>query len=347
MTELRKIGRSLKGDPVSSLAATTGIEGFKVRTEILRSDIEENMGLADERIFSILSNQQENGSWGDTIAETAGNVNLLLDYGCPPDHVGINAAKDWLLTRQIIGGKYYEGLFMENGYELLPRRLKREERIRLNQETDLLNEKYAEFNPWGACGAHTMAPTSSALEVFFRTGEDVSSNDRLALAVDIVIALGNKDGYGICEGNIVINGMRRKRKVKHEYRSWTKKDNRLFRRACEENPGIPICAHHFLRATSYSRELLHSAMVTEAVKSWKKHQLENGNFETEYHLYDFYFAVDTLRLFRELPEAAEMFGKTIPAILRRQRKDGLWRKKGDWVTPTFSVVYALHQFGYL
>jgi len=72
MTELRKIGRSLKGDPVSSLAATTGIEGFKVRTEVLRSDIEEDMGLADERISSILSNQQENGSWGDTIAETAG-----------------------------------------------------------------------------------------------------------------------------------------------------------------------------------------------------------------------------------------------------------------------------------
>jgi hypothetical protein len=55
MTELRKIGKSLKEDPVSRLATTAGTEGCKVRTEVLKSDIEKDVRLASERISEILS----------------------------------------------------------------------------------------------------------------------------------------------------------------------------------------------------------------------------------------------------------------------------------------------------
>lgn len=57
---------------------------------------------------------------------------------------------------------------------------------------------------------------------------------------------------------------------------WTKENNVIFRRSSEQNPGIPICSHIFLRAISYSQELLHSTYVGNAIHAWKKHQLENG-----------------------------------------------------------------------
>lgn len=333
MIKLSKIGKFLKEDPVSSLAATKGIEGFKIRTEILKSDIKEDECFANRQISSILLGQEKNGSWNNTIIETAGNVNLLLDYGCPSEHPKIEKAKAWMLSRQILRHPYYQGLFVEK------------------EETNYLRKKYVKFEPlltpvdFDCCIPHTTIATSSVLEAFFKTGEDIPSNDKLALAVDRIIALGNMV-HGICAGNIG-QGMKRKRKVEAGHKLWIKSNNVIFRRSSEENPGIPICAHIFLRAISYSQKLLHSAYVKNAIDAWKKHQLENGNFETNYYRYNFYYAIDTLRLFRKLLDVNEMFRKMIPAILRRQRKDGLWRRKGDWLAPTFSVVYALYQFGYL
>ena len=108
-----------------------------------------------------------------------------------------------------------------------------------------------------------------------------------------------------------------------------------------------ICAHFLVRAAARSETLSQSPFVSAALEQWRVHQLPNGNFDSKYSLYNFYFALDTLTLLRTHSNAKEMFSNMLPAILRRQKRDGRWWKKGEWLDSTFSAVWALHSFGFL
>ena len=228
----------LKGDPVSSLAALNNIYGFRVRREILSIRSNDDLMFVDKQTSNILSKQKKNGSWNDSIIDTAGNINLLLDYGIPPSLPEIDKAKAWLLSRQNTGHPYYEGLFLED------------------VNSNHLQKKYVSYEPLFApsnsfcCYPNTTIATSCVLQVFFRTGEDVSSNDRLGLAVDKVITLGNM-AHGICAGNIeqltttmrMLEASRKihqrhvNRKLGSRHELWDREDNMIFRRSSEENPG--------------------------------------------------------------------------------------------------------------
>ena len=76
-------------------------------------------------------------------------------------------------------------------------------------------------------------------------------------------------------------------------------------------------------------------------------QLHLRDFDTSYHLYDLFYALDTLALFQRQPAAREMVVRMLPAILRRQKPDGRWWSGDDWLSPTFSVIWTLHTFGLL
>ncbi len=90
-----------------------------------------------------------------------------------------------------------------------------------------------------------------------------------------------------------------------------------------------------------------SPLVSTVLSKWEERQLPNGNFDTKRSYYDFYFALDTLALFKRHSAARRMILNMVPGILRRQKKDGRWWKKGEWIDPTFSVVWSLHSFDLL
>lgn len=339
MVGVKGSDKPLKGDPVAALAATDGLEGYVTRTEVVGDRTAKDKHLAERRISEILAEQSRNGSWHDTLVDTTGYVGRLLDYGCSPKHAGIRRARRWLLDRQALDHPICESLFVEPG-----------ETEKRSPHGSYLQKRYAEFHPLVppdfCCGVNVITSTCCVLETLFRLGDDVSSNPKLALAVDRIIALGCAMN-GLCAGWIVGSRPDEARAVRPRAKSWTRRDGSLFRRDCEENPGVTICAHFFMRAVSYSNELARSPFVAHAMALWQKRQLPNGNFDSRYYQYCAYFAADTLWLYRALPEAREMFERLVPRLLCRQRKDGLWRKKGEWLAPTFATILALSQFGVL
>jgi len=265
-------------------------------------------------------------------------VDCLLSYGVPRKRKAFRKASEWLLAQDKTEYAVWEGLFIEPQPAAKP-----------GEPTLGRTERYAKFQRHVTakpCCARTPIPaTCCVLETLFALGEDVSTHARLAGAVDRILAFGNTCN-GICGGSFSkLDAQAITRSTGRTL--WGRADNTIFRHPREMNPGVTVCTLFLLRAVARSEELSSSQLVQAALQDWRAHQLENGNFDTSYGNYDFFYALETLGLFERHPIAREMVVRMLPAILRRQKRDGRWWSKDDWLSPTFTVIWTLRTFGLL
>ena len=323
----------LKGNPIQELADIGDIEGYVIRTQVLGTARPGEQLLVAREVSNILAAQLENGSWGNTIVDTTGQIDRLLLYSVSPRQKAIRKARRWLLSQHVADGSVWHDLFREP----------------TTTDRRCLRKHYTNFHPHVqpdfCCGVNRVTATCCVLQSLFSIGDDVSSNKQLASTVNRILALGNLH-EGICGVGFGKHAPERVPLYPTEG-LWNQAHNRVFRRDCEANPGVTICAHFFLRAIAHSKELATSALVRSALATWQAHQLDNGNFDTRYYQYSFYYALDTLRLFANHTAAKQMMLRMVPAVLRRQKRDGKWWRKNDWVSPTFTVIRTLHTFDLL
>ena len=341
MSRIKDYGKPLKGTPVRELAQTDGLEGHLIRMHVLNNPRSDEQNLVRQSIASIQDAQSDDGSWSGSVIETCGQVDRLLAYGISPSSRSMRKARKWLFSQQLADHPVWTGMFAESrkptdsikeargGYALRA----------------LYAKHYRHLTSEPCCASTPVVATCCALEVLFAIGEDVVSNPSLDAPVNRILALGNATG-GICGGQSS-KFTAETAPPPNRGRLWTRSDNRVFRRPCEVNPGTMICAHFLVRAAARSEALSRSQFVVTALEQWQAHQLPNGNFDTKYSLYDLYFALDTLSLLRKHSTARRMVVRMLPALLRRQKQDGKWWKKDEWLSPTFSAIWALHSHSLL
>lgn len=333
MVQVKHLDRELKGDPIGELAGLTGLEGHLTRTKVLGE-----AGGSEETVAAISAGQAPDGSWNESIVETAGNIGELRLYGVSPRRQAIRAARKWLLARQVAEHPVWQDMFVEPGVT--------DKRTACGKR---LKEQYVRFHPHVApdfcCAVNPVTSTCCVLEALFAAGDDVSSSQRLAAALNRLLALGHRKG--VCAAYFPGSAKEETEPLPKGDALWNRKDLRVFRRPRETNPGVTICAHFVMRAVARSTDLASSPLVKNTLAAWQSYQLENGNFSPNYHQSDFYHALDTLRLFSRHAATREMVVKMLPGVLRRQKRDGRWWRKDDWVHPTFTAIWTLHTFGLL
>jgi hypothetical protein len=322
----------LKKNPVESIARTATVEGLVVRRQVLGADVSEDKPFAAATASKLMREQRPDGSWGGTIVDTAGAVGVLLDLGVDP--VTLTTTKRWLYSRRISAPGPLSGMFDEQAD---------------TRKGGELHRRFVANNPLfsvrNSCGLTPVIVSATALQALFRMGDDVATAAPLADAVRTLLSRADSIGK-LCGSQI------RSRATWGNTEAagrpvWERSDLRLLGEDAASNPGVQICPNYFLRAVSFSPVLRHSPMARSALAAWRDRQESSGEFRTNSYLYNFYFAVDTLRHFADEPDAQAMFSSMVPAILRRQRSDGLWRKDGAWLPATYCVVRALFAFGYL
>ncbi len=341
MTRIKNCDKSLKGTPVEDLAKTDGVEGHLVRTQVLKRSGASERAHVRQAVAAITDAQCSDGSWSGSVIETCSQVDRLLAYGLSVGSPRVRKARKWLFTQQLADHPVWTGMFAES--RKVTNSIKEARGGRGLRA--LYAKHYRHLTAEPCCASTPVVATCCALEVLFALGEDVSSSPVLAAPVNRILALGNATD-GIC-GGYSSRFTADTAPTSDSRKLWDRSDNRVFRRPCEENPGTMICAHFLVRAAARSETLSQSPFVSAALEQWRVHQLPNGNFDSKYSLYNFYFALDTLTLLRTHSNAKEMFSNMLPAILRRQKRDGRWWKKGEWLDSTFSAVWALHSFGFL
>ncbi len=346
--KIKNYDKILKGTPVKDLAQTEGVEGYLVRTQVLKRPRPNERASVRQAVAAITSSQLPDGSWNGSVIETSAQAGRLLAYGVPSSSRYLQKVRKWLFSQRLIDHPVWTGMFAESRK---PTNSMKEARGGRPLRA-LYAKQYRHQAPEACCSSTPIVATCCALEVLFALGDDVSNNRQLASAVDRILELGNardepgRYGKGICGGQFSKWSAVDAPSVENA-KLWRRHDNRIFRMPAEVNPGMPICAHHLLRTAAKSPELASSPLVTKVLSQWEKHQLPNGNFDSNRAIYDFYQALDTLTLLREHEAAQRMTIQMIPAILRRQKKDGRWWKKEEWIDTTFSAIWTLHAFDLL
>jgi hypothetical protein len=341
MIRIKNCDKLLKGTPAEDIAETNGVEGHLVRTQVLKRPHANERTIVQQAVATITAAQLSDGSWSGSVIESCAQIDCLLAYGVSAGSRALRKAQKWLFSQQLTNHPVWTGMFAESrkatnsikeargGYGLRA----------------LYAKHYRHLTPVPCCASTPVVATCCALEVLFALGEDVSSNPALSTPINRILALGNATN-GICGGQSS-KFTAETAPIPDSAKLWDCSDNRVFRRPCEENPGTTICAHFLIRAVARSQTLSQSQFIASALKQWGEHQLPNGNFDTKYSLYNFYFAIDTLVLLRQHDAAKEMLVRMLPALLRRQKRDGRWWKKGEWIDTSFSAIWALHSFDLL
>jgi hypothetical protein len=326
----------VKGNPAAFLFNSQTIQGLVFRRDCMNFPRDEDAEFAQCLVHEIAGLQSDDGSWDGSIVETSGNVGKLLDLGCPCSLNALQRAKDWIVRQQNLDDPTYAGLFLENGYGGNDTR-----------KGGRFHRNHAEFSPLvrldASCGITNVISTSLALEALLRLGEDAETSEAVSLAVDRLIHLSPN---GLPCGYKVRNSSIRDGKGYRSQRLWQRPN--VFGPDPDSdksrNPGMMICANFFWRSLSFSMRLADSPYVDSILLDWSSHQGADGTFETKSYLFDFYFAVDTLSHFYGKAIARQMFMSLLPLIVRRQKRDGLWYRNGEWLFLTYSIMRALHRF---
>ena len=348
MIGIKDYDKPLKGSPVEDLAGTDGIKGYLVRRHVLKQPLSDEKPFARRSIARIEEAQSADGSWAGSVIETCAQIDALMALGVSPQRRSIQKARKWIMAQRVEDDPVWMGTFVEPG-----RITKSLKAARGGHDLRAIYAKHCpHVAPEACCAATPVVATCCVLQTLFSLGEDVSTTPQLGEAVDRILTLGNamtgpgRYEKGICGGQFsdlteeTAPGLERSA-------LWRRTDNLVFRMSEEENPGVPVCGLHLLRAISRSADLSSSPLVSTALSQWEAHQLPNGNFDTKRWYYNFYFALDTVTAFRGHATARRMVSQMLPAILRRQKKDGKWWQKGEWIEPTYSAVWALHAFDLL
>ncbi len=381
LTRLLRFVGKFRYDPISPFEKMQGKIGFLGRKEFFGKLNKKDTQFRHEYIKQFQETQLENGSWEDNTMSTAFNVIKLHEAGDTLENPVMEKGAKWLLsTAEPLG---FPGLFMLseklvarfNAWKTSQTRGRSGRPHR--RTTDVEAHKYLEnrdilssISAW-PCELRLTWTSGIAIEALLRCG--LQEESRVIKAINTLLKMGERGRWCGC-------GYFDTRDINYIAESLEPIDfNRIpvFKSSVDEDfVAQLVCDNHHLLAlgvgenraflTNRFRSTGECSMVV--LKALSFHPKFNGsNFEANSALSCAgYLGIDGVEedaylstvfgLLASLnhPFAAFLVLRSIPLLIRRQGKDGLWQEKPIGRCPppskeesSFMILRALKKFGFL
>ncbi|MBC8228042.1 hypothetical protein H8E77_00650 [bacterium] len=204
LTSLLRENR-FRRDPFLSFRDDNDYYGFVIRRNIMEEPLSIDARLQEQLVSDIFVNQDESGSWNNTVISTSNHLESLVELGLGLDDRRILNSSNWLLS-MCVKDVYRES--KKVGGVVVAHNMF-SSRDRADEFKSALAEK-PEWNPVGLCYLHLpIIQTGTALKTLVRLG--LEDDERVIAACDNLLALKQTYG-GWCESNIR-NGLLAKQKI--------------------------------------------------------------------------------------------------------------------------------------
>ncbi len=358
MDRLLSVVPGFRYDPVAPFKDMDGRLGFLARKEFLKGLTKADESFAQDYRKQICEDQQDDGSWQDSAAQTAFKLIRLLEVGATIEDQPVEKAANWLLkAREPLG---LPGLFMfsektAESFSDWKAQQERESRKRGSRSSTAAQRRFFMENKdvFGASNAYCELKltwsTAIVLEALLRCG--LHDEERVIRAINTLLAMGPGGGWCGC-GYFVANiyheastapvdftnipvsikgrspgsvGLERadilEMVCNHRYRglSLGERETLVARTADGGSGDCPLAVH---KALSYHPAYHDSNLEIMGAMHCSRRQGWLGDWTGNYT--SFFFLL--LSRFRH-PLSAYMVLRTVPLLARQQRPDGFWQEE--------------------
>lgn len=377
---LRLMGK-FKYDPISPFKRMAGKIGYLGRKEFLGRTNEADKQFIHEYVKAFENTQLENGSWEDNIMITAFNIIKLHEVGLTLENPVMDKAVKWLLsTEEPLG---FPGLFMLSG-KLVTRfnvwkagqmrgRSGRPHRRTTEREAHTYLEHRAVLSSISAwpCELRLTWTSGIAIEALLRCG--LHQEPRVVRAINTLLRMSERGRWCGCgyfdtrDMNFVPESSE---PVDFNCRPVLKlslDDNFIARLVCDNYRLLALdagnnraivtnrfrstgeCSMVVLKALSFHPDFPSSHFEANSALSCAGYLGMDGVEEDAYISSVFGLLTNMAHAF-----AVFLVLRSVPVLIRRQQKDGLWQEKPIGRCPppskeesSFMILRALKMFGFL
>ena len=357
---LSKMGR-LRHDPVGPLRHAEGRVGLLARKEFFGGWTKTDRDAMKNCRAALAADQQDNGSWQDSVLHTAFRLIRLIELAGTRRHAAVAKGVDWLLSSPqptgFPGSFFCDAPFAEryntwkaehSGSDRFTKSGAEHARQAFFDNCDLLG-----LMP-SACEPRVFWASSVAIEALLRCG--LTSEPRVVDAINTFLSTGGPHWCGNCifmakqdfscpGGPIDFNRSEPSREQlvewptepeavmekvaddpdygHHHYKQWAfGRDRALLLRKSDEHVGGGGCTFIVHRALSWHPDYVGSSLATMCARQCEYPQGWDGSW-AQISLSYMFSLLERLNT----PLAAYVALRSVPQLIRNQRPDGLWQEE--------------------
>jgi hypothetical protein len=377
---LRLMGK-FKHDPISPFKKMAGKIGYLGRKEFIGRTNEADGQFMRDYVKAFENTQLENGSWEDSTMITAFNIIKLHECGVTLENPVMDLAAKWLLsTREPLG---FPGLFMLSE-KLVSRfnawkasqmrgRSGRPHRRTTEREAHKYLEHRAVLSSISAwpCELRLTWTSGIVIEALLRCG--LHQEPRVVKAINTLFKMSERGRWCGCgyfdtrDMNFVTESSEPVDFNRRPALKFSLDDNFIARLVCDDYRLLALkagknralltnrfrstgeCSMVVLKALSFHPEFPGSHFEANSALSCAGYLGMDGVEEDAYTSSVFGLLTNMTHVF-----AAFLVLRSVPVLIRRQQKDGLWQEKpiGSCPAPTkeessYMILRAFKKFGFL